>query len=88
MQQTHKKKYERNYENTNETMSDPNISTETGEAMQGRSPRFTQWIAFLVFSTITLGSSVEVVSLVPIRCNGRKIGSRIDTRHDTNAPRT
>jgi len=27
-----------------------------------RSPRFTQWIAFLVFSTITLGSVLEVVN--------------------------
>jgi hypothetical protein len=47
-------------------MSDPNVSTETGESLQGRSPRFTQWIAFLVFSTITLGSSVEVVSEVTL----------------------
>jgi hypothetical protein len=51
---------------TNPTMSDPNVSTETGESLQGRSPRFTQWIAFLVFSTITLGSSVEVVSEVTL----------------------
>jgi hypothetical protein len=43
-------------------MSDPNINPETGESTQtGRSPRFTQWVAFLVFSTVTLISSVEVV---------------------------
>lgn len=39
-------------------MSD--IDQETGESRVGRSPRFTTWVAFLVFSTITLGSSVEV----------------------------
>jgi hypothetical protein len=38
------------------------INTETGESAGGRSPRFTQWVAFLVFSTITLGSAVEEVS--------------------------
>lgn len=43
-------------------MSDPNINHETGEAVGGRSPRFTTWVAFLVFATITMGSSVEVVS--------------------------
>lgn len=37
-----------------------NINQETGEALVGRSPRFTTWVAFLVFSTISLGSSVEV----------------------------
>lgn len=39
----------------------------TGAAMDGssgRSPRLTLWMAFLLFSTITLGSSVEVVSLL------------------------
>lgn len=44
------------------TMSDPNINQETGETMMGRSPRFTMWVAFLVFATITMGSAVEVVS--------------------------
>jgi len=43
-------------------MSDPQINPDTGENMQGRSPRFTLWIAFLVFATIVLGSSVELVS--------------------------
>jgi len=37
-----------------------NINPETGEAIMGRSPRFTLWTAFLVFSTVTLGASVEV----------------------------
>jgi hypothetical protein len=37
------------------------VNADTGETTQGRSPRFTQWVAFLIFSTITLGSSVEVV---------------------------
>ena len=39
------------------------IDRETGELVGGRaSSRFTLWVAFLVFATITLGSSVEVVS--------------------------
>jgi len=37
-----------------------NINPETGEAIMGRSPRFTLWTGFLVFSTVTLGASVEV----------------------------
>ncbi|CAB9519890.1 expressed unknown protein [Seminavis robusta] len=36
------------------------INPETGEVVVGRSPRFSLWVAFLVFSTVTLGSSVEV----------------------------
>lgn len=37
------------------------INQETGELIAvSRSPRFTLWVAFLAFSTITLGSSVEV----------------------------
>lgn len=40
---------------------DPNINTETGETTSTRSARFPQWAAFLVFSTITLGSAVQVV---------------------------
>jgi hypothetical protein len=36
------------------------INPETGESVVGRSPRFTLWVGFLVFSTVTLGSSVEV----------------------------
>lgn len=38
----------------------PGINPETGEAIMSSSPRFTKWAALLVFSTITLGSSVEV----------------------------
>ena len=39
-----------------------NVNPETGEVVgQGRSPRFTLWVAFLVFATITMGSAVEVV---------------------------
>lgn len=35
------------------------VDTSTGEPLeQGRSPRFIYWVSFLVFSTITLGSSV------------------------------
>jgi hypothetical protein len=39
-----------------------NINPETGEAnaSSGRSPRFTLWIAFLVFATITMGSAIGV----------------------------
>jgi hypothetical protein len=38
-----------------------NIDPQTGVAEAvGRSPRFTKWAAFLVFSTITLGASVQV----------------------------
>lgn len=36
------------------------INSETGEVVQGRSPRFTMWVVFLIFATISLGSSVEV----------------------------
>ena len=39
-----------------------NIDQNTGEVVnQGRSPRFTLWVAFLAFSTITMGSAVGVV---------------------------
>ena len=40
------------------------INQETGELINpsGRSPRFTLWVAFLVFATITMGSAVGVVS--------------------------
>jgi hypothetical protein len=44
------------------------INPETGQVEGGRSSRFTLWIAFLVFATITLGSSVEVVSLSTSCC--------------------
>lgn len=38
-----------------------NIDQNTGEVVnQGRSPRFTLWVAFLAFSTITMGSAVGV----------------------------
>jgi hypothetical protein len=48
-------------------MSDMNNNNNrVGEAAgsiiaSGRSPRFSLWIALVVFSTITLGSSVEIV---------------------------
>lgn len=42
------------------------INPETGEVSSSRSPRFTQWVAFLVFSTITLGSAVEEVSMYSV----------------------
>jgi hypothetical protein len=39
------------------------IDQETGEStVQGRSPRFTLWVAFLTFATITMAAAVEVVS--------------------------
>jgi hypothetical protein len=37
------------------------INAETGEVVGGRSPRFIQWAAFLIFSSITLGAAVEEV---------------------------
>lgn len=38
-----------------------NINPETGESIvQSRSSRFKLWVAFLVFSTITMGSAVGV----------------------------
>ena len=41
-----------------------NINQETGEVEGlGRSPRFQYWVAFLVFSTIVMISSAEVVRL-------------------------
>lgn len=46
-------------------LSTMTINQETGEVINtgpGRSARFTLWIAFLVFSTVTLGSAVGVVS--------------------------
>jgi len=36
--------------------------TDTVEGDSSRSPRFIQWASFLIFSTITLGSVVEVVN--------------------------
>jgi hypothetical protein len=39
-----------------------NIDQETGEVIsKGRSPRFTLWVAFFAFATITMGSAVSVV---------------------------
>jgi hypothetical protein len=48
---------------TNSTM---NINTETGEALRvnGRSPRFTLWVAFFAFATITMGSAVSVKNAI------------------------
>mmetsp|Transcript_6786 Transcript_6786/g.10645 ORF Transcript_6786/g.10645 Transcript_6786/m.10645 type:complete len:314 (+) Transcript_6786:81-1022(+) len=38
-----------------------NIDQETGEVIgKGRSPRFTLWLAFFAFATITMGSAVSV----------------------------
>jgi hypothetical protein len=38
-----------------------NINQETGELIgKGRSPRFTLWLAFFAFATITMGSAVSV----------------------------
>jgi len=36
-----------------------NIDSETGLSHNTRSPRFTQWVAFLGFSVISLGAAVE-----------------------------
>lgn len=41
---------------------------------QTRSPRFVQWLAFLVFAVITLGSVVEVVKDSDIENGGRTSG--------------
>ena len=38
------------------------VNPETGDPMVGRSPRFTTWCAFTLFSLVTLGASVEVKS--------------------------
>lgn len=43
------------------TMSE--IDPDTGLTVSNRSPRFTMWAAFLIFSTITMGAAVEEVSL-------------------------
>ncbi len=40
------------------TTSSSILSNQIG----GRSPRFLTWVAFLIFSTITLGSTIEAVS--------------------------
>ena len=49
---------------TNDTIITMNIDQNTGEVVnQGRSPRFTLWVAFLAFSTITMGSAVGVVRM-------------------------
>ena len=34
-----------------------------GEQSSLRSPRFTHWMAFLILSTVTMGSTIEAVSL-------------------------
>lgn len=55
-------KQERNKEKTTNIIMTDNINPETGEQMAlGRSPRFTYWAALLIFSTITMGASVEQV---------------------------
>lgn len=49
-------------------MTDLNVDTETGQQLnRGRYPRFSLWMALLVFSSITLGASVEIVSRVGVR---------------------
>ena len=46
---------------------DPNINSETGETItSGRSPRFTLWTAYLVFSIIVMTSAIQVVRLPKI----------------------
>jgi hypothetical protein len=47
------------------TVEEPHRSDEDVEHSSTRSPRFTQWLAFLVFSTITMGSSVEAKKKEP-----------------------
>jgi hypothetical protein len=57
---------------TSDTTMSSNINPETGESVNGgggvngggRSSRFTLWVAFLVFASITMGSAVEVVRAV------------------------
>ena len=34
-----------------------------GDQSSLRSPRFTHWMAFLILSTVTMGSTIEAVSL-------------------------
>jgi len=41
-------------------MTPSNINAETGESILNSSPRFPQWAALLLFTTVTLGSSLEV----------------------------
>jgi hypothetical protein len=63
------------------------INTATGESLsQGRSPRFSLWIAFLVFSTITLGSSVEIVSKESVEIHPLECPSVFDA-YDTEVHR-
>jgi hypothetical protein len=52
--------YDNSKRSTVTTMAD--LNHETGEVSGSRSPRFTQWVAFLVFASITLGSAVQEVS--------------------------
>ena len=37
-------------------------ATMSQETLQTRSPRLTHWVAFLIFSTITMGAASELVS--------------------------
>jgi hypothetical protein len=49
-----------------------NIDQETGEVIsKGRSPRFTLWVAFFAFATITMGSAVSVVSFYECHSNDK-----------------
>jgi hypothetical protein len=55
-------------------MSD--INPETGLTTSSRSPRFTMWAAFLIFSTITMGAAVEEVSAhLSFSCRGRVVSA-------------
>jgi hypothetical protein len=46
-------------------MSSSHVNHETGEHTGGgRSQRFSLWVAFLVFTSIVLGSAVDLVSFL------------------------
>jgi hypothetical protein len=45
-------------------------NSETGETTSGRSPRFTTWLAFLVFATVTMVAAVAEVGITFICFSG------------------
>jgi hypothetical protein len=45
-------------------MSEDNSSKNETQVQNGRSPRFTLWVAFLVFGVIAMSSVVELVRLI------------------------
>jgi hypothetical protein len=52
-----------NRQSAQKTATMEGIDQETGESTGvGRSPRFTLWVAFLTFATITMAAAIEVVS--------------------------